>query len=256
MAQESNGLKFSELTDRNIRLRIIDAAAKKKATVTLWIQDKTIQFETKLIKHHPLYNEIELELPSNVSWERFTEGLIGQTTKEIYGSLLLDKSTFLFKTVLVGRTGSLIFKLKTPEKLFMLRQRSALRVSVDQRFPPIKITLFDPTKEFPKDGLVKQENVLEFKMLDLSTGGFAIGAHSPELAEKFVRGIILQDIRFKLYDTQIIAEGTVAYNKCPNQPTEPPHKIGIKFKNLKPDSENMIARFVAEESRKLFTRQH
>lgn len=239
---------FVEEKDEAVIARVLAAAARKKLPASLWLKVPDFKYEAIFTDYFQHSWRLALTAPSGVELE-------GE--QEVIASFQVDAHYFFFRTVSVqGRHAGRI-SLAIPRSLYRLQRRATLRIPFSRSVAP-KLTALDPEKTRPGGSgaareVVDESLILSFRVLNISAGGVAI-AVLPSQKSKFRVGLRLEDMRFKIRGTEISASGLVRnIVDAKNERGQPLVRVGVQFERIRHDYERLIARFVLEESRRIFT---
>lgn len=248
-----NGSPFFEIKDSILIAKLFDIATRHFIPVTLWLKNQTLKFEAELTVEVREYKTSVAILPESVSPESFNELLAVQQSNEILGSLIIDSTTFFFKTTTkpIGADREYV-RFLIPASVFKLQRRTNLRIPFQRNLAP-KVTVFDPTRTWDPTKAVSNKELILLRMLDLSAGGCAVAARIEE-KDKFAAGTLLHDLRFLLRTMEIVTEAVVRHVvETVNDKGQPMLRVGLQFKDLRIDFAKHISLFVEDESRKIFT---
>ncbi|MGE4232481.1 MAG: PilZ domain-containing protein [Bacteriovoracia bacterium] len=244
--------QFFEIKDESIVAKVMDLANRHSILLTMWTKDQSVRFETQFVQFFQHLKRMGVQFPVTMNEIQFNDAFSKQGTPDIMGSFQLENVNFFFKTEFMGLATNHVVQLTTPKSIFKMQRRSNLRIPFPRLQAP-KLTMFDPRKEMDPKKAIKEEDILAFRIVDLSVGGLGIAA-KPTDREFLPKGIELKDLRFKLRGQDVVVSGIVRhFFDTTNDKNEPMIKVGIEFKGLQPKYERIIAQFVLEESRKLFS---
>ncbi|MEW6056364.1 MAG: PilZ domain-containing protein [Bdellovibrionota bacterium] len=249
---DENKPQFFEIKEKPMIHKIFDVLVRHNIPVTLWLKNQTLRFETTFVKLNADLKNLTTGIPGDVGEARLTASIKAQGNEEILGSFQVDAVNFFFKSKYIAGNDLAYFAVALPEQLYKLQRRQNLRIPFARERAPV-LTMADPTKDYGPSKAISEEDLLSFRVLDLSAGGVAIAAEMDH-KDKFKRGLKLADLRFTLKDAQIIASGVVAYaSEKKNEKGHAYIKVGVKFNPLKAQYDRQIVQFVLDESRRVFS---
>ncbi len=252
--EESTSSKFVEVKDESRIAKAFKVASVDKVFLTFWFKNQNLKFDSTVIEYLPNTKKIHLQFPVTVNEVELLRNIQTQGTNDIFGSMRIGAENFFFKTQLTDvRTSMLI--MNVPDSVYRLQRRMHLRIPFPRKLAP-KLFMPDPTKPFQEDIILKEEQMLFFRVLDVSVGGLSIAVALTQ-RNLFSSNQILKQLLFKIRGREILTNGEVRYiMDTQSDQGKSMAKIGIKFIALKPAYEKVIVQFVLDESRALFSRMY
>ncbi len=243
---------FFEIKDEAIITKVLRITADHAIPVTVWFKEQELKFETKASKFLQHIKSLCFTLPDEVTPDQLQNVFIKQGSQDILASFRIETINFFMKTTFAGFEDTKTFQLDIPKKIFKIQRREYLRIPFKRAMAP-KMTVYDPRLKYNPRRDIKPDEVLEFRVVDVSIGGVAIAA-KVEDKEFLTKGTMLYDIRFKIRGSEIIAEGIIAHVfETLNDQEKKILQVGIRFTDLPKRSEQIISQFALDEGRKLFT---
>lgn len=236
-------------------MKIVSVVSRHKLPVTLWIKNQALRFETKMPDFSPTAKLMSFELAVEITDQQFNEELQKNNTDEILGSFQVDTVMFFFKSKCWPKKEKDWLKVDVPSVIYKMQRRADMRIPQNRAVAP-KVTFLDPTKPYSADQLIRDSDIMAFRVLDLSVGGLGFAA-KVEQKDAFKNGTVLKDVRFKFRGVEIITEGIVRHAiETLSDQNKPILKVGIQFQRLRAEYGKIIFQYVLEESRKLFQLLH
>lgn len=242
---------FFEIKDQVIINKLLDVVARHSIAVTLWFKRQSLRFDARIKVVLPGSKAIHLELPPEVSESQFNDTLVAQGSNEILGSFCVDTVNFFFSSTASPKREDDLLTIKIPPTVFKLQRRADMRIPFTRAHAP-KLTFFDPSKTYDPNVPVLNTDILAYRITDISVGGLGFAARVED-AGKLMPGAILKSMQFKFKGTDLLTEGTIRHTiEAVNDQGVPILKVGVQFRELKPEYGQAIYNFVLEESRKVF----
>lgn len=247
-----NQVYFTEIKDESVITRLLNLCARHEINATFWLKSQSLKFDAPFSKYLQHMRKLLVAIPDGVTKEQLSNALHEQSSNLMMGSFQADALSFFFKTNFITFVDDTHFQIEIPKSVYKLQRRQSLRIPFSRHDAP-KLSVFDPRKDFVSGNAIKEEDLLEFRILDVSTGGLAF-ASSIENNSFLKRGKRLHHLSFKVRGTEIITDADITHvGHSENDQGKPILKIGVRFFRLPMKYEKVIAQFTLHESRKLFS---
>lgn len=248
----SEGLRkpreFEIVTDLDEALSLIRESAKLTASTFLWTKNQEITVATHLLSFNEERYHVTVWQPPDVDPVQFMKTLTRLGSLECFFSVSLGRANVFFRTRYLG-TNKEGMRFRKPSQVFKVQRRKNARFFIPEGLS-LLVQFESPADAIPP----KPRPILEKKILDLSAGGLAFSIDDAE-APAFKVGQNLVKMKFVLKDHIIETIGEIRHIKAfPSNSRNKGVKIGVLFKNLRPDLEHFIAAVVFEETRKYYTK--
>jgi c-di-GMP-binding flagellar brake protein YcgR len=234
---------FEEIRDATVIKDVFSTSYKQGLPIQFWMKDKKITFDTIISGVNK--ERIFIDLPKSVALAEFDAFFSAQTDPAdhlIFGTVMIQKSKFFLK-ILVAEREERTVKCYLPHAVFKLQRRTALRIKLS--FVKKVFCTFDDPKSPGKP--------LQYRMMDLSTGGTSIQA-KPEDEAQFPVGMQIKNIEFKVHAGLVNCNGEVRHTmQARDESRAPITKVGIQFKDLPVAAAAYLQEFEEYESRLLFS---
>lgn len=256
----SSNTEFFKISDTALIIKILTICNKHGISVVIWFKDQSLRFDTKVHHYYQHIQKLAFVLPESVPPAALKEALAAQKSNDIFISFQIDTVNFFIKAQVSGVADEAKvpqLSILIPKEIYKLQRRANLRIPFKRTEAP-RLTCYDPSKGSmdPKAKMHNEKDILAFRMLDVSAGGFAISV-AADMEERFKIGTIVEDVRFLIKGTEIACKAVVRHiRKSKNDRGQTIVRVGLQYSALKSEFEKSISAFVLDESRKQFSLLH
>ncbi|MBL7714905.1 MAG: PilZ domain-containing protein [Bdellovibrionales bacterium] len=220
-----------------------DEALRTQASVLVWTrdQDEVVRSHLTVIRENK--KQLFVHRPAQMNVADFTAKLAATGTPLCYFSISLARANVFFRAPFVNADAAEL-KFEYPEAVFKVQRRQDMRLKVNELLK-LNVEFQDPTNA---------SNWIKRRIVDLSAGGLSFVAPTEE-ANRLPVGLKLEEMRFMIEGQSITCHGQV---KSVRPSRDKPKKgeefmVGVNFTGLPAAKNQVIARFVFNETRKIFS---
>ncbi|MBI2605169.1 MAG: PilZ domain-containing protein [Deltaproteobacteria bacterium] len=243
-SEKEKKAEFEPVADSTDIRRMLDEALKTMAPASVWTKNQE-QFFTTAIHALDLNTESKsIYVPEGVDPGEFENSLVKNETVECFFNVQLVRSSFFFKADYLG-TKNGFFRFRIPEKLFKLQRRGDFRLNV-----PLLANL---RARVPAVGEEKQYALRLIRTISASGLSFLAPTEEKHLYET---GTVIEGLAFDVCGKEIVVDAEVRHAKKVTDPLSHVSQlhVGVKFKSLHAKDAHVLAAYVFEESRKMYSR--
>lgn len=245
-----NEVPFTQVKDEALIAKLLDTLGKHKLPMTFWFKEQSLRFESEVFQYLQHLKKLMIKLPTDIGADAFSQAIQAQGTPQIFSSFQVDTVNYFFKTDVLELMAPDAFRVEIPKEVFKLQRRANLRIPFKRHEAP-RVTCIHPKSMDKKT--INDSDILQFRMLDLSAGGIAVAAPL-ETKDDLPLGKIIKDLRFNLKGNEISCTAVVRHHKdAENDQGKPIIRVGLQFTALRPQFERVIAQYVMDESRRMFS---
>lgn len=221
-----------------------DEAMRTQASVLVWTRDQEEVVRTHLTVIRAMKKQLFIHRPAQMNVADFTEKLASTGTPLCYFSISLGRANVFFRAPFVNADAAEL-KFEYPEAVFKVQRRQDMRLRVAELLN-LRVEFQDPTNA---------SNWVKRRIVDLSAGGLSFVAPAEE-ANRLPMDMKLEELRFVVDGQSVACHGQI---KSVRPSREKPIKkgeefmVGVNFIGLPASKNQVIARFVFNETRKLFS---
>jgi c-di-GMP-binding flagellar brake protein YcgR len=235
---------FEEVHDSDVVRDVFQFSYKKSLPIKFWLKDQMVKFEGKISALNK--ERVFIDLPMSVGIDQWDNAVANATSKKgqcyMFGNVTIQKTGFFIKFLVLERDDRTI-KLYRPSSVYKLqrRQNFRLRLSFNK---PLSVVFEDP---------LGSKALMEFRMLDLSSGGLSF-AVPPEEQGRFPKDTVINKISFRIMGRDIVCDAQVKHvAPIKDEAGKSKLKCGVQFLDLKSAHKEIIESFVAQETRVMFS---
>ena len=236
MAAPAGNSPFEEIKEQDTVKDVFNVAFKRGLPVTFWLRDKLLQFEAKIASFNK--ERVYIELPHFIreeDWDAaYAKAKEGDAAR-LFGTVSMQKTTFFLK-LLINERELRTVKCYYPMSVFKLQRRQNFRARMSYAKP----TFITVTGK-------------EYRLIDISVGGMSFAAPVDE-ASRFAAETKLADLSFRLLAREVRADATVKHvMRTQDEAKKDILKVGLQVTKMLPEQEKIVADYVAQETRNLFS---
>ncbi len=243
---------FFQIKDPATIQRIFNLLHRKQTLITCWTANQKMRFETTVTQNFQNLKRISIQFPVTISEAQFLEAIQSVSPPRLMASALVEHNMFFFKFDYIDPNLPYILDFHTPIEIFKLQRRETVRIPYQRKFAP-RVSIFDPSQKFDPKRTLYPQDLMHFRVLDLSVKGMGFAAAKNE-TELFRVGRLLPYITFKVRGTELRTQGIVRHNREDfNDLKKPMLQVGVQFHHTNPEVEKRLTQYILEESRRAFS---
>ncbi len=235
--------EFQPVDDPQEQLSFLKEATLTASSAMIWTRNQGVVVQTQVRDVFSNERLLTCHIPKDFDPKTLAGELAQMGTKECYFSLSLLRANVFFRADFLGYDAQ-GFRFKWPEAIYKVQRRKFLRLPISGEVS-MEASFEDPA--IPSQLLRK-------RLFDLGAGGLGFFIAEREVPV-FAPGLILKRLSFAVKGRIIETEAEIRYVR-PGEGGlgDDRRKVGVQFVQMKEADSQVIAAYVFDESRKLFSR--
>ncbi len=217
---------------------LLAEAAQNHVPVLIWTKNQEEIIRTEILSFDPAGKLLVPKRPKGFDPKRFDDHLAQLGLTDCFFSVSLGRASLFFKTRYLSTTDAGL-RFRMPEKMFKVQRRKDLRYRL------------------PLTSSVLVQTPASYRLVDISASGlsFAIDAKDGKSELPFSKGEEISELRFTLEGQTFTCPAEVKSVRELSKPFPgETHHIGVAFVGLQPGKSQLIAGYIFDETRRLFSK--
>ena len=217
---------------------LLAEAARNNVPTMIWTKNQEEVIRTEILSFDPAQKLLVPKRAKGFDPKRFDDHLAQLGIADCFFSVALGRASLFFRTRYLG-TNDTGMRFRAPEKMFKVQRRKDLRYRL------------------PMTSNIRVETPAPYKLIDISASGlsFAIDMKAGTDVVPFEKGDQISEIRFKLDEQTFSCVAEVKTVRALSKPVPgETHHVGIAFVGLQAGKSQLIAGYIFDETRRLFSK--
>ena len=231
------------MSDAREILSFLTDGTKAFSAATIWVKDQEGTIASHLVMINAAEQTFQAWIPEGFDIKKFLTEMRDRGSVEYLFSVTLARANVFFKTNF-KTYDSAGLKFTLPKQMFKVQRRKNARLIIPTTYS-IKVEFQDPLFD---------ETVLKKKLFDVSAGGLAFLTASDD-TPLYPSGLSLKNFHFNIKHQTVSTAAEVRHiSTLSATVAEKTIKVGVIFNNISRHDADLIASYVFDESRKLFSK--